>query len=97
MAYHVYILKCADGSYYVGQTENLQQRLAKHQSGTASQYTSTRLPVSLVYSESLPTRTAALARENQLKRWSRAKKEALIQNDLKALRQLSKNGGPPYS
>jgi predicted GIY-YIG superfamily endonuclease len=83
----VYILRCADRSYYVGKTNDLQTRLTEHQSGVGADYTSVRRPVEIVYAEEHPTTRSARARELQLKRWSRAKKEALIAHDRKRLRQ----------
>ncbi len=91
MTFHVYILLCADGSYYVGQTSDLDERLATHQSGGGPTYTSARLPVQLVYSETFPSRAQAMTRESQLKKWSRAKKEALISGDGETLRRLSQS------
>ncbi|HVC21377.1 MAG TPA: GIY-YIG nuclease family protein [Vicinamibacterales bacterium] len=85
---YVYLLRCADNSLYTGQAENLEARLARHNMGTASAFTARRRPVRLVYSEALPTPALALARERQLKRWTRAKKEALIAGDLIALKRL---------
>jgi predicted GIY-YIG superfamily endonuclease len=87
MAY-VYILRCADGSLYVGETDNLDARILKHNDGTASAFTAQRRPVLLVYSEMHDVRSAAQARERQLKRWTRAKKEALIAGDLGLLKRL---------
>lgn len=81
MAY-VYILRCADDSYYVGLTHNLETRVAQHREGIGSSYTSKRRPVALVYWERLASRRAATNRERQLKRWTRQKKEALISGDL---------------
>ncbi len=89
--YHIYILHCSDGSYYVGLTSNLEIRLKEHQSGRGTFYTSRRLPVKLVYSETFRTRTTAEDRELQLKSWSRAKKQTLISGDLALLRNLSKS------
>ena len=74
----MYILKCADGSYYVGSTKNLELRIAQHQSGKGSRYTSGRLPVELVYGEEYERVVDAYAREKQVQNWSRAKREALI-------------------
>ena len=76
--YHVYILRCADGSYYVGTTANLGQRLSDHQHGLGPTYTRTRLPVAIVYSEKLPSLSAARRREKEIKDWRREKKEQLI-------------------
>ena len=90
MVFHVYLLRCSDGSYYIGHTDNLEQRLAQHQSGGLPGYTSTRLPVSLMKTESFATREEALAAEMQLKGWGRAKKEAWIRNDFVLLKRLAK-------
>ena len=84
----VYILRCADNALYVGETNNPDLRLARHQEGTASCFTARRRPVTLVYVEGLPDRPSALARERQLKRWTRAKKEALIAQDFALLKRL---------
>jgi len=83
----VYILRCSDGSYYVGHTNDLRLRLDEHQSGVAANFTAFRRPVAMVYAEEHQTSLRAEKRELQLKRWSRAKKEALITHDLKALKK----------
>jgi predicted GIY-YIG superfamily endonuclease len=75
MGFHVYILRCAGNSYYTGHTDNLVERIAKHQSGEIEGYTSTRLPVKLVFSEQFPAREEALACERHIKGWSRKKKK----------------------
>ena len=85
----LYILRCADGSYYTGSTNDLSQRLAQHGSGVASVYTSGRLPVELVYCEEFHSEHEAYLRERQVKGWSRAKKEALIGGDFESLVRLS--------
>jgi len=92
MSFWMYLLRCADGSYYAGHTDNLDHRLAQHQSGELKGYTHTRRPVGLVYAEDFPTREEALAAERQIKGWSRAKKEALICGDWGKLRRLSQCG-----
>ena len=66
MAFWVYILRCADDSYYVGHTENLELRVAQHQSGDLGGYTKPRRPVRLVYSEKFSTRDDAFAAERQI-------------------------------
>ena len=66
MAFWVYILRCADNSYYTGHTDNLEERIAKHQIGETEGYTSTRLPVTLMFSEEFPTREEALKCERQI-------------------------------
>jgi putative endonuclease len=78
----VCILRCADNALYVGETPNPAARLAKHNEGSASHFTAKRRPVSLAYAEEHADRRAALLRDRQVKRWSRAKKEALIEGDL---------------
>jgi tRNA/rRNA methyltransferase len=83
-----YILRLADGSMYVGHTDDLQARLDAHQAGSASAYTATRCPVEMVYAEEYATESAAIKREKQLKRWSRRKKEALIGGDLSLLKRM---------
>ena len=84
----VYILRCADGSLYIGETGNLQRRLGQHRDGSACAFTKRRGPVSLAYAEEHPTSLSARRRERQLKRWTRAKKEALIVGDLALLKRL---------
>jgi putative endonuclease len=88
---HVYILRCSDGSYYVGSARlGLERRLSEHNAGTYGGYTSKRLPVELIWSEHFADITDAIAVERQIKGWSRAKKEALIQNDFDLIKKLSK-------
>jgi putative endonuclease len=87
----VYILRCADGSYYAGSTRTtLEQRIAEHDSGHFGGYTATRRPVTLVYSQWFDQITDAISAERQVKGWSRAKKEALILGDFEALRVLAR-------
>ena len=86
----VYIVRCSDGSLYVGHTMNLEAREATHNEGRGGKYTARRRPVTIVYSERYDSLEQALAREQQLKRWTRAKKEALISGALCALKTLSK-------
>ncbi|HUR40168.1 MAG TPA: GIY-YIG nuclease family protein [Verrucomicrobiae bacterium] len=81
MDFYVYILHCADGSYYTGHTDNLEKRIAEHESGLLPGYTHDRRPVTLAYSATFQTRENALAAEFQIKRWNRAKKAALIRGD----------------
>ena len=98
MGAFVYMLKCADNSFYVGSAtgEDLTVRIAQHQQGTYRGYTFTRRPVRVVWSEHFERITDAIAVERQIKGWSRAKKEALIKGDWAALEQLSKRrGGQP--
>ncbi len=93
MAFHLYILRCSDGSYYVGHTDDLEARVAAHQRGDIDGYTRTRRPVRIVFSEQLPTRLEALERERQVKGWSRAKKEALIKGNWSRLSRLADSHG----
>ena len=95
MAFYVYILRCADGSYYTGHTENLETRLAAHQNGDIKGHTLSRRPVTLVFTDQFPSRQDAFERERQIKGWSRAKKEALIDNDWDRLVTLSRSRGKP--
>ena len=88
---YLYILRCADGSYYCGiARQGLEMRVAEHNSGTYGGYTSTRRPVTLVFSQWFERITDAIAAERQVKGWSRAKKEALMRGDFDALRVLAK-------
>jgi putative endonuclease len=86
----VYILLCADGSYYVGCTTDLATREQVHNEGHGAEHTSRRRPVRMVYSEAYESWPAARKRESQLKRWSQAKKEALIEGDRVRLHALAK-------
>ena len=74
----VYLLRCADGSLYCGWTYHLDQRVAKHQAGTASRYTRSRLPVELAWSAELPGRAEAMREEIRIKRLPRAEKQRLV-------------------
>ncbi len=86
----VYILLCADGSYYTGKTDKeLDHRLWEHQNGVYGGYTSTRRPVTLMWSQPFPTYLDAMAAERQIKTWTRAKKEALIKGDFSLLHELA--------
>ena len=91
MSFYVYILRCADGSFYTGHTDDLESRIAEHEAGTFHGYTKKRLPVELVFSDEFLSREDALDREMQIKGWSRSKKEALIAGDWETLRELSKS------
>jgi putative endonuclease len=92
MGAFVYILLCADRSYYVGSAtgDDLTQRIAQHNSGFFGGYTSTRRPVQLAWSQHFEQITDAIAAERQLKGWSRAKKEALIRGDWNSIQSLAK-------
>ena len=87
----LYILRCADGSYYVGTTRtSLEIRLAQHNDGMFPGYTSARRPVELMFSQWFDRIADAIENELKLKRWSRAKKEALIRGDFASLQQLAR-------
>jgi putative endonuclease len=91
---YIYMLRCADGSYYVGSARRgLERRLSEHNNGVFGGYTSRRLPVELVWSEHFPDITDAIAVERQIKGWSRAKKEALIKGDYASIKALAKRRG----
>jgi len=91
MQFWVYMLECADGSYYVGQTDSLEKRVAQHHAGDVPRcYTFKRRPLILVWSQDFPSRMEALTSERQIKGWSRAKKQALIANDWLRLNELAK-------
>jgi putative endonuclease len=92
MGAFVYILHCADASYYVGSAtgDDLTVRVTQHNSGYYDGYTSTRRPVRLVWSEHFDRITDAIAVERQLKGWSRAKKEALIRGDWSSVQLFAK-------
>ena len=91
----LYILRCADGSYYIGTTRTaLETRIAQHNDGSFGGYTAHRRPVTLVFSEWFERITDAVENERKLKKWSRAKKEALIRGDLASLRQLASRRSP---
>ena len=89
--FHVYILRCADGSYYVGHTDRIETRVAQHNSGALGGWTKSRRPVELLWSETFATRDEAFAAERRIKGWSRAKKEALIAGDWQLLSALSRS------
>jgi putative endonuclease len=88
---YVYILKCSDDSYYVGVTSNLESRMLKHNTGFYPEsYTSCRRPLKLVFYCEFTDINMAIDKEKQIKKWSRAKKEALINGDFEALVNLAK-------
>lgn len=89
MKAYMYILLCADGSYYTGSTRDLELRLQQHQSGEGANHTRKRLPVKLVYYEEYSRIDEAFHREKQVQGWSRKKKEALIKGDFESLPGLS--------
>ncbi|MCW2845807.1 MAG: hypothetical protein JWN22_3723 [Nocardioides sp.] len=89
MAY-TYMLRCSDGTLYVGSTRDLEHRLYQHQTGAGATYTRERLPVSLVWCEEFENVGLAFAREKQVQNWSRVKREALIEGRYGDLTALAK-------
>lgn len=88
--FFVYILQCSDGSFYTGHTDNLEKRLYEHNSGFYDCYTRRKLPVSLVYHATFASRDEAIKAERQIKNWSRAKRQALVDNNWDLLKLLAK-------
>ena len=93
--FFLYMLRCADGSYYVGHTDDLELRIAHHDAGTYGGYTHDRRPLELVFVAEFATRREALERERQIKGWSRAKKEALIRGDWNEVKRLARSHSSP--
>lgn len=90
----VYILQTSDGTFYLGQSCDVRERLRNHQLGLGSTHTADHREPRLVYAEGPVSLNDAVAREQQLKRWSRAKKDALIRGDFERLRALSRSREP---
>lgn len=88
---YLYILECADSSYYVGSTTDLDLRLLQHQNGEGSNHTKKHLPVRLVYYEEFQRIDEAFRKEKQVQKWSRKKKEALIKGEFDKLPELARN------
>ncbi len=76
--FYVYILKCGDGSFYCGYTNDVKKRLEKHKSGKGAKYTRSRLPLELVFVEKYNDKSQALKREYEIKKLSRSQKEKLV-------------------
>jgi len=91
----LYILRCSDGSYYVGTARgSLESRIAQHNAGAFQGYTASRRPVELIFSQWSDRITDAIENERKLQKWSRAKKEAFIRGDFESLQQLAKRKSP---
>jgi putative endonuclease len=92
MGAFVYMLRCADNSYYVGSAtgDDLSKRIAEHETGVYPGYTFSRRPVILIWSEHFVQITDAIAVERQIKGWSRAKKEALLKSNWNAVQSLAR-------
>lgn len=78
MAHHVYVLECADGTYYTGYTTDVQRRVAEHDAGEGAKYTRGRTPVELVHLEEYDSKSEAMSREYEIKQFSRSRKEELV-------------------
>ncbi len=87
---YVYILKCSDGTYYTGSTNDLERRLIQHQIGEGANYTKSRRPVELVYYEEYDRIDEAFYREKQIQGWSKKKKAALVEGHSEELPKLAK-------
>ena len=90
MSFYAYVLRCSDDSYYTGHTDDLEHRVAQHDEGAIPGHTQRRRPVTLMWSQDFPTRAEAIAAEQQVKNWSRAKKEALFVGDWAALSEAAR-------
>ncbi len=89
--FYLYILKCRDNTYYIGHTDDIEKRIAQHKAGTFSTcYTKNRLPVEVVCIKEFGSRYEALCAERKIKKWSRKKKEAYINDDWELISELSK-------
>ncbi len=89
--YQVYILRCADGSFYTGTSSDLKRRIAEHERGVfPKNYTYTRRPVTLVWCETFPRPKDMMEAEKQIQSWSHGKKQALIDGDIETLKKLAK-------
>ena len=86
---YMYILECADGSYYTGSTIDIERRLCEHQNGVGAKHTKNRLPVKLIYFEEFERIENAFYREKQIQGWSRKKKESLINKNYSELHKLA--------
>jgi predicted GIY-YIG superfamily endonuclease len=91
MEWYVYILRCSDDSFYVGHTDSVERRFVRHTSATGAKHTATHKPERIEYEEALPSKLDAIRRERQIKRWSREKKQALIDGDIQRLKALSRS------
>jgi putative endonuclease len=95
MVFTIYILECADGSYYTGITRRpIEERVWEHNEGVVDGYTHSRRPVVLRCTEEFERAVYAIDRERQIKKWSRKKKEALIAGDYGALPTLARSKSP---
>ncbi|NML07169.1 GIY-YIG nuclease family protein [Sphingomonas sp. G-3-2-10] len=95
MSFWAYILHCRGGVFYTGHTDNLERRIAQHETGAVDGFTSNLRPVKLVWCQDFPTRYEAIATERQIKGWSRTKKMALIRGDWDLISAFAKKKSGP--
>ena len=95
MAFWAYMLYCRGAYFYVGHTDDLERRIAEHQTGVIRGFTADHLPVDLVWCQEFATREEAKTSEKQIKGWSRAKKLALIRGDWDRISMLARSKGSP--
>ena len=95
MAFWCYMLHCRAGRFYVGHTDDLERRVAQHQSGAFRGFTNALRPIELVWSQDFQTRYEALEAEDRVKGWSRKKKLALIRGDWNEISRLAKSKNGP--
>ena len=79
--HYVYVLRCADDTFYTGYTTDVERRVAEHDDGAGAKYTRGRTPVELVHVERFESRSAAMRREHEIKQYSRAEKERLVADE----------------
>ena len=91
MKWYTYILRCSNGSFYVGHTNCIEKRFMCHVSKHGAKFTAVNKPEQVEYKEEFISEKAAVQRELQIKKWTRAKKQALIDGNLVRLRELSKS------
>jgi putative endonuclease len=91
LMFWVYILRCSDGSYYTGHTDDFEYRIAQHETGEYADYNASRLPVEVIWSQAFATREEALTAERQIKGWGRNKKEAMMRGDWAEVSRLAKS------
>jgi putative endonuclease len=84
----VYIVECKNKALYTGITSNIERRIKEHNLGKGGHYTKIHIPVELLWKEIHPNRSSALQGESQIKRWTRRKKEVLINEDFELLKKL---------
>ncbi len=89
MSFWTYILRCADGQYHTGHTDDIDRRIAEHMSGAVQGYTHAKRPLEFMWADEFPSRAEALEAELKIKSWSRAKKEALIAGDWAKLKRFA--------